>query len=250
MKKRNEDFSIKELVNIFIPRLWLIVILAFLFGIGMAFYAAIVKDNTYTSTTKLHVIKASNVSNSDFEVSDVDFATSYLETYVEVLKITDFLADVLEYFEENHASFEKYEGQYEAAAWDKLTPDRIRGYISATTKQDILSISVQTPDPHLSWALASSIAEVVNKGDTLAYPDGVVYTKTIQVATPNQPDSRRVIINTVIGAVVGAVIAMAIIFVSNLMDVTIHDKKKIEDTFDIPVLGVIPRFMSDDGRAK
>ena len=250
MKKRNEDFSIKELVNIFIPRLWLIVIAAFILGMGMSFYAAVVKDDTYTSTTKIHVIKASNVSNSDFEVSDVDFATSYLETYVEVLKITDFLADVLEYLDENHASFEEYDGEYEALGWDKLSPGSIRGYISASTKQDILSISVTTHDPDLSCALASSIAEVVNTGDTLAYPDGVVFTKTIQVATPSGPNSRRVIINAAIGAAVGALIAMAFIFVSNLMDVTIRDKKKIEDNFDIPVLGVIPRFMSDDGRAK
>lgn len=43
---------------------------------------------------------------------------------------------------------------------------------------------------------------------------------------------------------------MAVIFVANMLDVTIRDKKKIEDNFDIPVLGVIPRFISEEGKAK
>ena len=34
---------------------------------------------------------------------------------------------------------------------------------------------------------------------------------------------------------------MVVIFVLNQFDVVIHNKKKIEDNFDIPVLGVIPR---------
>ena len=68
MRKRNEDFSLKELINIFLPKLWIIAIVAMLFGGIMMGYSKFIKDDTYTSTTKIHVIKASSL---DFAVSDV-----------------------------------------------------------------------------------------------------------------------------------------------------------------------------------
>ena len=34
----------------------------------------------------------------------------------------------------------------------------------------------------------------------------------------------------------------------NMYDVVIHDKKKLEDNFDMPILGVIPRFNTDEGK--
>lgn len=247
MRKRNEDFSLKELINIFLPKLWIIAIVAMLFGGIMMGYSKFIKDDTYTSTTKIHVIKASSL---DFAVSDVEFASSYLETYIEVLTIPDFLNEVVADFKSNHASYEKYEGEYEEKGWDKLTGGSIRGYISAGTIQDILSISVTTGDPYLSCGIATSIANVFDKGDTLAYPDDVVFTKTVQVATPNAANSRNVVLNTIIGALVGVIVSMIAIFLFNMFDVIIHDKKKIEDSFDIPVIGVIPRFMTEEGRSK
>ena len=43
---------------------------------------------------------------------------------------------------------------------------------------------------------------------------------------------------------------MAVVFIINVMDVTIRDRKKLEDSFDVPVLGVIPRFITEEGKAK
>lgn len=247
MKKRNEDFTLKELINILIPKLWIIAIVSIVFGAVMAAYSLFIKDDTYTSTTRIHVIKATSI---DFAVSDVEFASSYLETYVEVLTIPDFLTEVLEVFKDNHASYEKEEGDFEKKGWDKLQPSKIKGYISSSTKQDILSISVTTEDPLLSCGIADSIASVFAKGDFLAYEKEVVKVKTLQQPYPQGANSRRTVLNTFIGLIAGAVVSMIAIFVINMFDVVIHDKKKIEDNFDIPILGVIPRFIADDGRIK
>ena len=250
MRKRNEEFSLKELINIFMPRLWLILIVALVCGSVMAVYSAIIKDDTYTSTTRIHVTKEMD-SGYNYAVSDVDFANSYLETYKMVLTIPDFLQQVLGYFNDNHSQYELYEGEYEARGWDKLGPDAIRGYITCDTQQDILTVSVTTDDPILSRAIADSIAHVFTQGDILAYPEDVVKVKILQIAkSPTSPNSRNVLLNTVIGVIIGAVASMAFIFVLNMFDVVIHDKKKIEDTFDIPILGVIPRFISEEGKTK
>ena len=251
MRKRNEDFSLKELVNIFLPKLWLIMAISLLFGSVMAVYSKFIKDSTYTSTTKIHVIKES--TGVDFAVSDVEFANSYLETYVEALTIPDFLDRVLVKFNENHEIYEgeKNQGAYELKGWDELTYSDIRGCISSSTEQDILTISVTTGDPTLSWGIADSIQKVFEEKNFLAYPPETVKVQTLQhPVAPTGENSRKVMLNTIIGLAVGAVLAMVLVFVINMYDVVIHDKKKIEDNFNVPILGVIPRFITDEGKAK
>ena len=67
---------------------------------------------------------------------------------------------------------------------------------------------------------------------------------------PKTPDSKHTVRNAIIGFFVGVILAMAAVFLANLFDVVIHDKKKIEDTFDVPILGVIPRFLTEEGKTK
>ena len=133
----------------------------------------------------------------------------------------------------------------------KLTADQIRGFISSDSQQDIITISVTTGNRMLSKAIAESIAYVFTEEDVLAYPDDVVNFKIVQIAKPpSSPNSRNVLLNTMIGVAIGSILSMALIFVMNMFDVIIHDKKKIEDSFDIPILGVIPRFLAEEGKSK
>lgn len=249
MKKRTEEFKIKELLDVFIPKLWIIVIISLVLAVGMGAYSAFVKDDTYTSTTKIHVIKQSELG-VDFGVNDVEFANSYLQTYIEVLKIPDFLNVVVEDFKENHHKYETYEGQYEDLGWNNLIGKSIGGYVNASAAQDLITVNVTTGNPNLSCGIANSIANVIKKGGTLAYPDGVIKAEIVQVAVPNAANSRRVVLGAIIGAAVGAILSMAVIFIFSITDVTIHDKKKLEDNFEIPILGVIPRFITEEDKGK
>ena len=243
MKKKNEEFKIKELIDIFLPKLWIIVLVSLVLAATLGSYAAFVKDDTYTSTTKIHVIKQSDLG-VDFGVKDVEFANSYLQTYIEVLKIPDFLNEVVQDFKENH----KDDPEYYANGWDKLVGKSIAGYISASTAQDLITVSVTTADPLLSCGLANSIANVIQNGKTLAYPEGVIKAKTVQKAEPSEANSRRELLSAVIGGAIGLAVSMAVIFVFSIADVTIRDKKKLEDNFDIPILGVIPRFIAEEDK--
>ena len=249
MRKRHEEFSIKDLLDIFLPKLWLIVIVSMVFAFCMAFYSSVMKEDTYTSTTRIHISKNASGS-SDLGVSDVEFATFYLQTYIELIKIPDFLVKVVDDFRttSDYNEYLKRNG-----GRDTLSGASIRGYISTSTVQDILSVSVTTTDPYLSHGLANSIQNVICNSDeqVLAYPKEIVTPLTIQVPThPTSPNSRKLVLNTGIGAVAGAGISMVLIFILNIMDVTIHDKKKLEDNFDIPILGVIPRFITEEGKSK
>ena len=63
-----------------------------------------------------------------------------------------------------------------------------------------------------------------------------------------QPDSKHELRWSAVAGLCGAVLSMVVIFVYSLFDVTIYDKKKIEDSFNIPVLGIIPKFISEEGK--
>ncbi len=251
MIKRKEEFSLKELINIFLPKLWIVVIVSLLLGVATTLYALLNGDDQYTSTTKIHVIKD---SSQDFNASDVTFAEGFLQTYLQVITYRDFHAKVWSDFIENNEVVEnnKYYVDLEGNRV-QVSVSSIGASISASVVQDILSISVTTTNKYLSCSIAKSVANVIqNKThEVLAYPKGVVNASVVQNAEPSSvPNSRRVLLHTVIGVGVGAVLSMVVIFMFDFMDVIIHDKKKLEDNFDIPVLGVIPRFVAEEGKGK
>ena len=89
----------------------------------------------------------------------------------------------------------------------------------------------------------------LTEGDFLPYDSRYIKTRTINYANlPLNPDSKHEIRWSVVAGLCGAVLSMIVIFVHSLFDVTIYDKKKLEDSFSIPVLGVIPRFISEEGK--
>jgi capsular polysaccharide biosynthesis protein len=55
-------------------------------------------------------------------------------------------------------------------------------------------------------------------------------------------NSKGVATNALIGLVIGAFISALVIYFIHIFDVVIRDRKKIEDHFDTPVIGVIPRY--------
>ncbi len=245
MVKRKEEFSFKELINIFIPKLWIIILVSFVFGFCMALYAQFIKPETYSSNTRIHIAK--KVSNDmNMSVTDIDFATSYLETYVEVLSTQVFLDNVVADIKARHVDDPEY---LTNKGWENISADSIGGYISATAGNEILSVKVTTGNPELSFEIATSVANVIGKGGILAYD--AVNTKILEEADrPISHDNPKVFLNALIGVAVGAVLSIAVIFILDLLDITIHDKKKIEDNFDIPVLGVIPRYLFEEGGDK
>ena len=64
-------------------------------------------------------------------------------------------------------------------------------------------------------------------------------------ALPTSPDSKNVVRNAVIGFAGGFLLAALAVFVISKLDVVVRSREKLEDNFDMPVLGVIPRLESD-----
>ncbi len=246
MENRKDEISFRDILDIFIPKLWIVVICAIVFGAAASFYAIFMKDDTFTSKTTIHIVKdTSSAPSSTIDSNDIYFVQSALPTYVSILSSKDTVDKAI-----NHLKTEsEYKDTYTEKDWDKITTDEIMDYIKISSNNESLTIDVTSPDPKLSCAVAQSMAYLVEKENITAYPEGTVSTLIYQKATESEANSHNVVTTALVGVFAGALLAMAVIFIINLADVTIHDKKKIEDNFDIPVLGVIPRYI-EEGNSK
>ena len=66
--------------------------------------------------------------------------------------------------------------------------------------------------------------------------------KPIEPITPNSKNTVR---NAVVAALAGALLAAVIVFIISRADVVVRSREKLEQTFDIPILGVIPKIETD-----
>ena len=231
MTKRTEEFSLKELVTLFIPKLWVIILVAFLASSALGVYSAMFKDDSYTSKATIHIVK----QNSNMSSGDLDVVSKVIEDYKILVKTDNFLTYVLE---DVHSSPECVKNNW------KIDSSYIKRHMSAIDiTDDILEISVTTDDKAKSYLLATVLSEVIveKSVDLFAFEDTLTL-KILNHPTPNEANSKNVARNSIFGFIGGALLAMVVIFILDQFDTAVHDKKKLEETFDLPIIGLIPRY--------
>ena len=110
----------------------------------------------------------------------------------------------------------------------------------------VFKISVTTDNPQLSFALAEGIENMAPAAIKTNVQSVLSITIFESPKLPANPNSNHIIRNVAIAFLVGAFLTSVVVWLINIFDVVIRDKKKLEDNFDIPVLGVIPiQILSD-----
>lgn len=241
MRKNKEEFSLKDLIGLFIPKLWLIVIVAVVLAVGLGVYSAVLVDDTYTSSSTMMIYK----KNESASTSSIAVATSRVDVYSKIIRSDNFLRLVVEDINENEL--------YKEYNWN-ITPASIRGALSFSqhAETELFNIAITTTDPLKSYAICNAISMNVETElhKIVALENGMLNTAVIDDPSAGALNDKNVVRNAILGFIAGVVLSMVAIFVHSLFDVTIRDRKKLEDEFDIPILGVIPRFVSDEEGAK
>ena len=104
-----------------------------------------------------------------------------------------------------------------------------------------LKVSVTTDNPALSFDIAKAIEQEFPAVMLDKIKDALSFLTFESPQLPKSANQKPIIRNAVLAFVAGAAITVAVIWIATVFDVCIHDKKKIEDNFDVPILGVIPR---------
>ena len=90
MKKQHDEISFKDLLNIFLPKLWLIAIISVVCSAVLGLYSAFIKDETYTSYSTMYVYKSATAANT----SDIAVAQEMVSIY-EIIIRTDEVLNII-----------------------------------------------------------------------------------------------------------------------------------------------------------
>lgn len=238
MKKQNEEINLKDLIGILMPKLWIILIVAILLGAVMGAYAVFMQQDTYTSKASIMVSKSNSTS---INASDIDLSSMVIENLEAVIFSSKFMSIVGKDIEAKYG--------YE------LTPKYLNSVIKLTPngKTATFDITVTTDNAEKSWVIAEAVTEHI-MGKTLfnILPAnfGVITMSRYEDPVPGTKNDKGILTKLMIGFLVGAVASMLAIYIATVLDVVIHDRKKIEDNFDLPVLGVIPRYDIEEPKSK
>ena len=221
MKKNNEEITFKDILSIFLPKLWLILLVAIVAGVALGAYSAN-KPDTYTSTSILDIKKDSDAIN----ISDIDLANSVIMKIGKKVESDDFLIRIIAETYGNPTG---------------LTPSFILSSLSYVPLDNgMLRVSITTQDSELSLYIAQAF-------ESLLPSEFATYSSYQLVAVPfnsaklsTVPNDKGVLKNAVIGFVGGGVISAVAVWIAYVVDSTVRSKKRLEDSFDYPILGSIP----------
>ncbi len=227
MINHDKEISLKDIAKVILPKLWLVLLVAVLVAALTFIYCEFIKKDTYSSSFDLYIYKGDSSSPT---ASDIQTAEDMLETYEYILKTDNFLEAIILKLPEEYSSV--------------LTPEIIRSMmrISSVGNSGVLRITFTSTDPAYVADVCKNITPIIPNQiiDSLPNPLMVAITDG-PTKSPIAPNPKHALRNSLILFIISAFIVMICVWLDDMLDTTIRDKKKIEENFDIPVLGAIPR---------
>ncbi len=240
MKKQREEITIKDLINIFVPNIWIIALVTVVCAALLGGYAMFIKEDTYTSSAKFIMSKTPNQSSSQNTTITTSFSAADIEAMQEVIGMSEQVMETKDYLttvrDELIAKDEKYQS---------VTLSELRDILSIKIDGDatVFDLSAVTEDPQFSYDILDIVYHTFPDVIRDTFSSYSIVIKVIDTpAKPTSADSKGVLKNAVIGGLCGLVLTMLVVFVVSKLDVVIRSKEKIEESFDIPIIGMIPRF--------
>ena len=224
-----KEINLTEIMSAIVRKLWLIVLCAVVAGAAARIYTENFITPLYRSSVSIYVNNTVTTNNTTMGISASDLATSQrlVLTYINILRSDTVLEKVAENVREKDGI------QTSAGA--------IRGAMTAGSmgETELFEVSISTPNPHTSAAIANAIAEVAPA--EIAYFVEGSSTKIVDYAKvaggPYSPNPSQ---NTMLGMIGGAMIAVVIIVLQTLLDVRVKGEEDLALISSAPVLGMIP----------
>jgi len=228
MIKKKKETTVKDIVEVFLPKLWIMLLVGVLLAAMLSVYSVFFKKDTYTSSSIVYVYNDKGGSNSVTN-TDIQAAEEMVNIYNIAITGDKFLEAVCV-----KPELTKYE----------LTPDAIKNMLTINQVDDnpVFVISVTSLSPDLSYDVAAVITNSIGVDLQENIIKNALKSSVFEepeIAT--SPNSKGTVRNALIAFIAGFVISLVVVWVHASFDVVIRSTKKIEDTLDLPILGVIPR---------
>lgn len=233
MSTRKDEISVKKLAEIFLPKLWIITLVAVIFAAALGAYSVYSKEDTYSSSGKYMVRKV--------PYEDDDSSTTGLNQN-EIIAMQGMIANAKEII--NTGDFcEEVSDRISRRTNIRLSAAELKSTMSVSLCNEETTcyyLKVTTTENQLSVEIAEVAGELLSE----MFKDMGYAIEIDRIDTPrpaSAPDSKNTTRNAIIGFAIGAVLTSLIVFIRAKFDVAIRSKDKLEAEIDIPILGVIPR---------
>lgn len=233
-------YSIKDIIDLMLSRLWLIIILTLLGAAAGFGVSKFILPLEYQSHITMYVQSYTGISENNYQ-NNISNSKQLVNTYMEVLKddaVMNAVGDKLKSkftIETLSQNFAVYDG--------KISPSSIRSClgISSVTDTSAVKVSAITKNPEVSAAVCNVLTEVAPEYVEQAV--GVGSINTIDVAkvyySPVAPNTKK---NTVLGGIAAMMVVMGLILVVDFFDNTIKDTDYLGSKYNKAIIGEIQQF--------
>ena len=219
-----EEINIIELLDYYLKKLPIIIVVTLLMLIGGLIYTTNIKTPLYHGTTTIILVQKQDGSeNSAVTQNELSVNQKLVTTYSEIIKSRRVLETVIS-----------------SLKLDK-TPKSLAKNITVTSVSDTSIIKVTVSDPSNKQAslIANEVATVFKQEiskiynlENISVIDNAIIEK--------EPYNISILKETVIFGLIGLIATCGIIFIIYYFDNTIKNKKEIEEKLHLAVLGEIP----------
>lgn len=220
------EFSLKEILEILMKRLALIVICT-IAGICVFFlYSRFVMKPTYYASSQMYVNPIDTTTLAD--LNELNYAQKVVTTYVNFLQTKVFYNRVLQDSKLN----------YSQEQLKRMTN------IKSINNTEIFEISVTAANPDDAYKLVQSMEKI-----SPILIKSIKETAQISVVDPavlpTSPSSPNILMNTLAGGMVVFVLSVMASLLFELFDVNVKSQDDLARKYEIPILGTIPNFKAD-----
>lgn len=223
MNNENDAVSVKEIIQLFLRKLWLIIGLSLVLGSAYAYHYETNIPSQYTSYSTMVIGKPADYKVDGISITEVRINREFLSTYTELAKSTTVLTKIIQDLNLG------------------LSPSTLRNRIAISLMNDseLIKITVRDYNPDRAALIANKMVEVFmgNVSELLQISN----TQVVDPAVPSRYPIRASILSRfVIGATGGIALSIFIILLLNLFDHKIRSKEALETKYGYAVIATIP----------
>ena len=225
-----QAYSIKQLLNILLKRITMILLWGLLGIAGAAVVTFFVITPKYSSQAQL-VVTLPQTENTN--VNDVNSNLQMINTYKDFI-VSDLVLNQVE---------DRLKSDYNL----KMNPEQIKSSISVKQNQNSQMFSIIAKSPKASEAanIANTVANIFkeNAKDVLNIDRITIISNAVVDTTPVSPNHKLFLLA---GLIAGLILGIAFAIIAELMDRTVKDSQFIVEELGFTILGTVPDISDKD----
>lgn len=233
-KESAMEISFKDILRIIKKNIIFVLIISMIFAVCSFFVTTFFIKKTYTSSVKLYVSSTYQGNNANDDLSQYNYSSKLVATYIEMLDTNNFYTAVSEQLH------------------NKYTPSQLSSMITFTSVEstEVFKASIVSESPTEAKSIADAVAEVAPKTISELLVNNYQLKIVDEATIPKNPTSPNVTRNVIFAFLAGFVLSLVFAFLKDYFDVKIKYDDEMTVLCGVPVLSAIPDFEYYTGNRK